>query len=105
MNGVVLTFWYGEQHISLKIGKPIRVARCPVFNRAVRFFGSLSGIILIVIPDNTRVNSSIICAKATGKASVRYFGESHLATLKPMYILFFLLHLKPASLLLQLQIL
>jgi len=39
------------------------------------------GIILIVIPDNTCVNSSIVCVKDTGMASVRYFGESHLAAL------------------------
>jgi len=59
----------------------VRVARCPVLNRTVRYFGSLSGIILIVIPHNTCVNSSIVCAKYAGTTSVRYFGESHLATL------------------------
>src|SRR6218665_2461383 len=59
-----------------------RVARCPLFNRTVRHFSSLSGIILIVIPDNTCVNSSIVCDKDTGTASVRYFGESHLASLQ-----------------------
>ena len=58
-----------------------RVARCPVFNRTVRYFGSLSGIKMIVIPDNTCVNSSIFCATDIGTASVQYFGESHLATL------------------------
>jgi len=58
-----------------------RVARCPVFYRTVRYFGSLSVIILIVIPDNACVNSSIVCVKYTGTASIRYFGESHLATL------------------------
>ena len=30
-----------------------RVARCPVFNRTVRYFGPLSGIKMTVIPDNT----------------------------------------------------
>ena len=59
----------------------IRVARCPVFDRTVRYFGSLSGIILIVIPDNICINSSIVFVKDTGPASVRYFGESHLTTL------------------------
>jgi len=59
----------------------LRVARCPVFNRTVRYFCSLSGIILIVTPENTCVNSSIVCAKDTGTASVRYLGEIHLATL------------------------
>ena len=34
--------------------------------------------------DNTCVNSSIVCAKDTGTASVRYFGESHLGTLMPL---------------------
>ena len=38
-----------------------RVARCPVFNRTVRYFGSLSGIKMKVIPDN---------------ACVRYFESS-----------------------------
>jgi len=59
----------------------LRVARCPVFNWTVRYFGSLSGIKMIVgiISDNAQINSSIFCA--TGTASVRYFGESHLATL------------------------
>src|SRR6218665_1618323 len=44
----------------------IRVARCPVFNRTVRYFGSLSGIKM---------------SGNTGTTSVRYFGESYLATL------------------------
>src|SRR6218665_554969 len=34
---------------------PIRVARCPVFDRTVRYFGSLSGIKMKVIPDNACV--------------------------------------------------
>src|SRR6218665_967038 len=50
-----------------------RIARCPVFNRTVRYFVSLSGIKMIVIPDNARVNDSIFGPTA----SVRYFGESH----------------------------
>jgi len=37
---------------------------------------------MIIIPDNTCANGSIFCAKDTGTASVRYFGEIHLATLK-----------------------
>ena len=49
-----------------------RVARCPVFSRTVRYFGFLSGILLIVIPDNTCVNNSIVCAKDTCTASVKY---------------------------------
>src|SRR6218665_49660 len=57
------------------------VARCPVLNWTVRYFGSFSSIIFIVIPDNTCVNRSIVCAKDTGTASVRYYVESHLATL------------------------
>src|SRR6218665_1548512 len=32
-----------------------RVARCPVFDRTVRYFGSLSGIKMKVIPDNACV--------------------------------------------------
>jgi len=59
----------------------VRVARCPVFNLSVRYFGSLSGIKIIVIPNNAFVNSSIFCAADTGTASLKYFGESHLATL------------------------
>ena len=58
-----------------------RVARCSVFNRTVRYFGSLFGIKMAVIPDNACENSSIFCATDTGTASVRYFGENHLATL------------------------
>ena len=58
-----------------------RVVRCPVFNRTVRYnSGSLSGIEMIVIPDNACCNSSIFCATKTGTASVWYFGERHLAT-------------------------
>jgi len=37
---------------------------------------------MIVIPDNACVNSSIFCAADTGTVSVRYFGQSLLATLK-----------------------
>ena len=59
----------------------IRVARCPVFNGTVRYFGPLSSIKIIVIPDNAGVNSSIFCQTDTGTASVWYFGETHLATL------------------------
>src|SRR6218665_2960268 len=76
---------HGCMHLCIIVYRPmcvgIRVARCPVFNLIVWYFGSLSGIILIVILDNTCVNSSIVCAKDTGTASARYFGESHLATL------------------------
>src|SRR6218665_2229623 len=54
-----------------------RVARCPVFNRTVRYFGSLSCMKMIVIQDNAFVNGSIFSATETGIASVRYFGESH----------------------------
>jgi len=54
------------------------VASCPAFNRTVRCFDSLSGIKMVVIPDNACVNSLIFCATDTGTASVRYFGESHL---------------------------
>jgi len=36
-----------------------RITRCPVFNRTVRYFGSFSGIKMIVIPDTACVNSSI----------------------------------------------
>jgi len=57
---------------------------CPVFNRTVRYFGSLFVIILIVIPDNTCVHGSIVCAKDSGTASVRNFGESRLETLFDM---------------------
>src|SRR6218665_2981347 len=32
------------------------VARCPIFSRTVRYFGPLSGIRMIVIPDNASVN-------------------------------------------------
>jgi len=38
-----------------------------------------TGIKMIVIPDNACVNSSIFCD--TDTAGVRYFGDSHLATL------------------------
>jgi len=58
----------------------IRVARCPMFSRTVRYFDSLSGIQIIVISDNACVNNSIF----PGTASVRYFGESHLAALLVM---------------------
>jgi len=58
-----------------------RVARCPVFNRTVWYFGSLSGIKMIVIPDDACVNSSIFCATDPVLQSVPYFGGSHLATL------------------------
>jgi len=58
-----------------------RVARCPIFNRTVQYFGSLSGIKMIVKPDNACVNSSIFCSTDTGSAIVRYFGVSHRATL------------------------
>src|SRR6218665_818332 len=44
-----------------------RVARCQIFNRTVRHFSSLSGIILIVIPDNTCVNSSIVVTKTLAR--------------------------------------
>ena len=54
-----------------------RVARCPVFNWTVWYFGSLSSIKLIVIPYNACAISQIFCAKH----NVQYFGESHLATL------------------------
>jgi len=54
---------HGCMHLCIIVYRPmcvgIRVARCPVFNRAVWYFGSLSGIILIVITDNTCVNSPI----------------------------------------------
>ena len=73
-------------HIVLSCEGSIRVARCQMFNRTVRYFGSLS-VILIVIPDNTCVHSSIVCAKDTGTASVRNFGESHLETLFDMDVL------------------
>src|SRR6218665_2723747 len=55
-----------------------RVARCPVFSRTVRYFGPLSGIRIIVIPDNASVNSSIFCATNIDTDNVRYFLESHL---------------------------
>ena len=60
-----------------------RVARCPVFNRTVGYFGSLSGIKMIVIPDNACVISSIFSAtdRPTGTVSVWYFGQDHMATL------------------------
>jgi len=62
-----------------------RVARCPVFNRTIRYFGSLSGrpigLKMTVIPDNGCVNNSIFCATDAQTASVRYSTESHLATL------------------------
>jgi len=38
-------------------------------------------IVIPDIPDNARVNSLVVCATDTGTASVRYFGESRLATL------------------------
>ena len=50
-----------------------RVARCPVFSRTVRYFGPLSGIRIIVIPDNASVNSSIFCATNIDTDNVRYF--------------------------------
>src|SRR6218665_1110594 len=57
------------------------VARCPVFNQTVRYFGSMfSGIKMIEVPDNACVNSSIFCATDTETVSAWYFGESHLAT-------------------------
>src|SRR6218665_927319 len=38
------------------------VARCLLFNRTVRYFGFLSGIKMILIPENACVNNSIFCA-------------------------------------------
>src|SRR6218665_2969171 len=32
------------------------VARCPIFSRTVQYFGPLSGIRMIIIPDNASVN-------------------------------------------------
>src|SRR6218665_2258077 len=55
-----------------------RVARCPVFNRTVRYFGSLSGIKMTIIPDNACVNSLIFCDTDIGTSSVRYFGKCYL---------------------------
>jgi len=37
---------------------------------------------MIVIPDNSCVNSSIFCATDIGTASVQYLEENHLATLE-----------------------
>ena len=34
-----------------------RIARCPVINRTVRHFGSLPGMKIIVIPDNSFIHS------------------------------------------------
>lgn len=52
-----------------------RVARCPVLNRTVRYFGSLFGIKMIVIglPVNACANSSIFCATNMSTTNVRYF--------------------------------
>jgi len=50
----------------------IRVAGCSVINRTVRFSSSLSGIKMIIIPDNACVNSSLF-ATDIGTANVRYF--------------------------------
>src|SRR6218665_1626939 len=49
--------------------------------RTVRYFGSMYCVKMIIIPESACVNSSIFCATDTSTASVRYFGESHLATL------------------------
>jgi len=46
---------------------------------AVRYFGSLSGIKMIVIPDNECVNSSIFCTTDTGTQCQGFF--SYLAIL------------------------
>ena len=69
------------------IGGVVRAARCPVFNRTVRYFDSLSGIKMIVIPDNDFENSSIFCATYAGTVSFRYFGESPLENLGVVYLI------------------
>jgi len=48
--------------ISQRILFRILFTRCPVFNRTVRYFCSLAGIEMIVMPDNACVNSWIVCA-------------------------------------------
>ena len=51
-----------------------RVAMCLVFNRTVRYLGSLSGIKIIVSnAGQCMCHSSIFCATDIGTVSVRYF--------------------------------
>ena len=52
---LVLKYCIGILGIIIDRGAKIRVARCPVFDRTVRYFGSLSGIKMKVIPDNACV--------------------------------------------------
>ena len=70
-------------NLDTKLSGHSRVARCPVFNRTIRYLGPLSGIKMIVIPYNAWVNSSVFSATDTGTHCVRCFGDSHLATLWP----------------------
>ena len=78
---IVVTIYMRQKIKLFAILFAIRVARCPVFNQIVQYFGSLSGIKMMVMPENACVSSSMFCATVTGTASVRYFGESLLATL------------------------
>src|SRR6218665_1307884 len=58
----VLVYTTASTHLTFD-----RVARCPVCNRTVRYFGSSSGVKMIVglIPDNACANSSKFCATNT----------------------------------------
>src|SRR6218665_3867351 len=64
--------------VSCTVRRNARVARCPVLN----LFDSLSGVKMKVMPDNACISISIFCASDSGTTSVRYFGRSHLATLR-----------------------
>jgi len=78
LNSIIIIAMTNNSSFTLNLGL---LRRCPVFNRTVQYFGSLSGIKMMVIPDNALVNSSIFCATDIGTVNVRYFWEGKLATI------------------------